>query len=155
MAHTGKFYRLHFRRDLGIDTRINAESYAKEYLVQLGDAKGTVGSNLAGRRIKCSAVDELTFIGAKWQSEWFVSNGHMVRYVLETSEATGWPDITTRLSIFDQTVGLLVAINATRVPRLPLGRIDGADIFTPPTHPPLLDKLGSRMSFLATFVGYT
>lgn len=154
MAHVGRFYQLHFRRDLSIDTGNNNRGYAHAYDVGWSDITGIVGGPMTGDFVRCNAVAETSFNGAKWESAIFPAGGHLIRYTVETSLATGWPRNSARITVTDLTVGTLLAVNCVRVVGDDLGLIEGTEIETSPSHPPLLDTIGPNVLCQMFAVGW-
>ena len=68
MAHKGKQYPVHFRRDFNLDVSTNNIGIAKGYSLACHDCSGSVGVVLSTRLVHCKAVDETTFQGLKYES---------------------------------------------------------------------------------------
>ena len=138
MAHIGRFWELHFRRDLGIDLTNNNRGLARAYTVGASGWGGTVGGPLTSSFIRCDAVDELTFNGALWRSPFQNIGGRLIMYELETSISAGYPDYIMKVTVIDLAVGILVANRALRIPRADMGFIEAKQNYTAPTHPTIL-----------------
>lgn len=154
MAHVGKFYELHFRRDLGTQIVRNAESFARRYDVGAAFLGGSVGNALVNGRFRCNAVDERSYSGAKWLSNFFPAGGRLVRYILDCSTPSGFPDTMMRVTVEDQSAGVLIAVDALRVENATYGFIEAKKITIPATHPLLLSTDGPNALFQMTFVGW-
>lgn len=154
MAHIGRFYELHFRRDYSIDVGNNDRGYARRYDTGCAFLTGTIGGPLTSIRVRCNPVDEKSFQGLKWESGFFPAGGHLVKYKIETSQATDFPRNSARITIIEITLGTLLAVNFVRIPRLNLGLIEGKEIYTSATNPPLLDTVGPNVLFQMFSVGW-
>jgi hypothetical protein len=154
MAHVGKFYPVHFRRDLGIDLNDNRAGYAKRYDVRMGSCSGTVGNVLDHLFLRCNPIDEKTFNGAKWQSSFIPAAGHLIRYTIEASSAVDYPRNSLRLTVEDQLLGMLAQFNAVRVVGRALNNVSGLELYAGPTHPELFNRAGVSWGFEAIAVGW-
>lgn len=88
MAHSGKIYPVHFRRDLNTNSRNNSTGFAKAYGLTSENAQGDVGSRLAGRRWLCIAVDERTYPGLHYVSDYQTIAGRDIRFELVGDQNT-------------------------------------------------------------------
>lgn len=138
MAHAGKYYPVHFRRDLNLNQSTNNFGLARAYAVRSSLYTGTVGVPLNSKRIICHAVDEPTFQFAKWESEWFTCGTRTVRWLLECSLAKGYPTELMRVQIFDQVIGLLGYSSIITANHLTYRNLAGAWVQASSTHPDLL-----------------
>jgi hypothetical protein len=152
MAHIGKNYRLHFRRDLGTGISNNNRSLAWSYTVGAADIGGTVGGPLTSMNVLVEPVDERTFNGAKWQSAYQTISGRQIRYVIECSTANGFPTNVCRVRVEDSLLGNLVEANAVRIQNQDYGFIEAKQLYSGPTHPALLSTNGPNILFQMRFV---
>jgi len=107
MAHVGKYYPVHFRRDLNLDLFSNTFGIARAYGCQSQHFTGSVGSALNSRRLIANAVDEPTFQLANWLSEYELVAGRQVRFNIESSVVFGFPQLLMRVAVEDQSLGIL------------------------------------------------
>jgi hypothetical protein len=149
VAHIGKDYELHFRRDLGTQIANNRNSFAKRYDVGAAFLGGSVGNALVNDLFRCNAFNEHTFNGATWQSNFFPAGGRLVRYVLECSLNSGFKETMLRVTVEDQIVGNLIVVDAIRNKNAGYATIEANDIVVPATHPLLLSTDGPNALFQA------
>jgi len=154
MAHVGRLYPLHFRRDLATDVFDNKKAFGKRYDVGAAFIGGTVGGPLTGMRIRVNPVDERTFNGAKWQSTYVPVSGHLIRYVIECSLSKGFPTNIVRVKVEDLSLGNLVEANALRSKNAGYGLIEAKQLYSGPTHPTLLSTDGPNILFQLFVVGW-
>lgn len=112
MAHSGKQYPVHFRRDFNINLTNFMFGYAKAYFFFWQAYAGDLGVAVGHQEFRCDAVDETSFNGLKWRSPVYVINGHQVYTELRTTVADGWDFIQQIAELWDLSHGLLVNVKA-------------------------------------------
>jgi len=105
VAHVGKIYRLHFRRDLSLQVSNNRNGLSFEYDVELIGVTGSIGSTLNTRTIRLHQTGPLDGSVAFWTSGDFVNTGHLLRYDLHTVLNGAHTGINIRLVITDSALG--------------------------------------------------
>lgn len=108
MAHTGKQYPVHFRRDFNINLQNYVLGYARAYFFFWQGYAGDLGVAVGHQEFRCDAVDETSFNGLKWRSPVYVLDGHQVYTELRTTVADGWDHIQQVAELWDLSHGLLV-----------------------------------------------
>lgn len=88
MAHSGKTYPVHFRRDLNINSTTNNTGWPRAFGLTSDNAFGTVGSNLLGHRWVCIARDEPTYPGLLYESEYITISGRDIMFRLVGDQTT-------------------------------------------------------------------
>lgn len=123
MAHVGKFYPVHFRRDLNLRVTNNRGGYARAYDAFANDKGGTVGVALNRKAMHCHAVDEKTFEFAKWTQPFQPIAGFNVRFTIVLTPTQGDVDVGPLLIIEERSLGVLA-----RYETLPSGAL-GYSVF--------------------------
>lgn len=105
MAHIGKNYPVHFRRDCNLGCKSNRVGYPKGFVIRTTPQPGLIGSNWNGRRFLCIAVNEDSLTELRWESEELNIVGRWVRCVcwLPISEVNEGPLV--RWEFFDRIKG--------------------------------------------------
>jgi hypothetical protein len=85
MAHVGKFYPVHFRRDLNLNISNNNAGYPRAYDCFANDKQGSLGLYLNRVPFHCHAVSERTFQFAKWDQDYQYVRGFYVKFTLTLS----------------------------------------------------------------------
>lgn len=155
MAHVGRYYRLHFRRDLATDVGNNNKAWARAYDVGAAFLSGTVGNLLVNSRFRVTAINERTFNGAMWQSNLLPLAGRLIRYQIECSSAAGFPLVMARVRVIDQTLGNLIEVNANRSDNANYQTVEAKRLYSGPSNPALLNTDGPNVLFQLFFVGWT
>ena len=107
MAHLGKVYPVHFRRDFNLNVQNNSVGFAKAYNHFFAGASGTIGVALQTKPLVCIAQDETTFAGMKWDSGWQPRAGYSVKFSCETTFPPGAADILVSGELREQVIGIL------------------------------------------------
>lgn len=107
MAHLGKVYPVHFRRDFNLNVTNNGAGFAKAYNCFFAGASGTIGAELRVKPLVCIAKDETTFAGMKWESNFEPRAGYYVKFVAATIFPPTPNDILIRGELTEQTLGSL------------------------------------------------
>lgn len=107
MAHAGKNYPVHFRRDWSLDVPNYNQAAGRGYRFIAGDTFGTVGLWLRSNLVDCIAYEETSFQGLKWRSHWTPAAGRSIRVQMETSIANGFPGFFWRGEVIDSVKGTI------------------------------------------------
>ncbi len=108
MAHRGKTYPVHFRRDWNLGVTNNSKGFAKGYYVFTPGGFGSLGAALKGKKFTCVTFDELTFSGLKWKSAKQSVGGVQMRCEMTTSIAQGFPIAVATGQIIADGIGVLI-----------------------------------------------
>lgn len=112
MAHTGKQYPVHFRRDFNYNLDNFVLGYARAYFVHWVQYFGSIADDVGRTEFRCDAIDETTFNGLMWKSGTYVVDGHQLYTVIRTTVSDGWPDNQCAFELWDLSHGLLVTAKA-------------------------------------------
>lgn len=144
MAHIGRFYPVHFRRDLNLDLTNNNRGYAKYYVAGCNGLAGIIGAYLVNNLVRCLAVEELTFKLAKWKSANIVHGGRTFHYELTVTTAMGFPDNAIRIEVIDHAFGMVLRKDVPRFPRQQFTLIDASLFGATAPNPTLLQVSSSN-----------
>jgi len=135
-----------------MDVGNNNRGYAHQYDVTAADLTGIVGSPLCAVAIRCTGVDEKTFDGCLWRSALTPVGGHLIYYELLVDISNGLPTKAIKVSVFDQTAGILIAADAPPRAPLDLAFLEARHVVTSPTHPTLLNTISTVVDFQCTAI---
>ena len=107
MAHVGKFYPVHFRRDLSLNLRQFDAKYARAYNTIVLQAEGTLGIKLNGKSLYVHEKDGPTFEMAKWESEFTTVAGRSVAWLAVIAPGVGDPETGPEWQLIDSVLGSL------------------------------------------------
>lgn len=107
MAHAGKAYPVHFRRDLNVNSVTNNEGWPRAFGLISSNGQGEVGLHLAGNRWVCIAQQEKTFHGLLYESQYITVNGHDVMFRLTGNQDTWDTSASMQGLLIDRVKGTL------------------------------------------------
>lgn len=107
MAHAGKRYPVHFRRDFNLNVTTNSVGIAKAYALTSQSGFGVVGQALPGKRFVCITRDETTFPGAIWESESQSVGGRDISILIVCDPAKVNSGIVAMLQMIDSSAGAI------------------------------------------------
>lgn len=112
MAHVGRDYPVHFRRDLNLVVTNNRRGYARAYDCFANDKSGSIGLALNRQAMHVHAVDETTFEFAKWTQDYQPVAGFNVKFTIELSPTKGDVYKGPSLEIRERSIGILATYSA-------------------------------------------
>lgn len=107
MAHTGKFYPVHFRRDLNYNCRTNNRGLPRAWKITFDNKGGTVGIALQGKTLYALAASERSFLYADWEGDFKPVAGRMIRLQFQITDIEGEVGKGPSLRIIDSVHGTL------------------------------------------------
>jgi len=105
MAHVGKLYPVHFRRDFSLDLTSYRFAMPKAFWLRSLQTSGVVGNLLFNKVLPCIEVNALTSINAEWESDVINLGGRMVHATINTKSGWPYPDQRLQFEIFDGIQG--------------------------------------------------
>jgi len=93
VAHSGKRYPVHFRRDFNLNSRTNNVGFGRGYRFSTQGCLGDVGLVLSHTALNCTDVDAKTFDGLKWESTPRTLGGRLVHVQIVIT----WDKVNKRL----------------------------------------------------------
>lgn len=108
MAHLGKLYPVHFRRDWSTQLRSYRSAFARRYVLLFDDSAGTIGSHVDDARPLFVAVDERTRDVPRWEVAPTNINGRIVTGFIECTQVNIQGEMEWRCEMFDSVQGSLV-----------------------------------------------
>jgi len=105
MAHVGKLYPVHFRRDFSLDLTSYRFAMPKAFWLRSFQTSGVVGNLLSNKVLPCIEVNALTSVNAEWQSDVINLGGRMVHATINTISGWNTPTRILEAEIFDAVQG--------------------------------------------------
>lgn len=105
MAHLGKDYPVHFRRDWSPDVGNYRIAHARDYFFICRSASGTIGGSLPVAGIRCKAFNERTADVPEWRSAPTNVNGRSVTVIITLTSLQPSNVMGNRIEIFDAIQG--------------------------------------------------
>ena len=105
MAHLGKFYPVHLRRDFSVDLTTYRAAMAKSYWLRSFQTTGVVGNELANKVLALTEANALTSLAAEWESQAVNIGGRIVHATMRTKLPWSDPSRIIEFEIFDSIQG--------------------------------------------------
>lgn len=142
MAHSGRFYPVHFRRDFNLNLMSNNSGFPKGFIFDGTSLTGSIGHYLDLHSVLCPARDEVVLPTPFWQSD-ATPGGGRTFYIQVTSAIDGISGITTlRGSVFDSVAGEIGRFSGPRKSQVSYGVWGGEWSRTFVPRPDLLAPVG-------------
>lgn len=148
MAHKGKYWPVHFRRDMTLNCGTSWQRFAASYYLTPRGLLGSLGSALNGRRINCINQSQPTPDSLAWSSNNFLITGATVyaRIVMEIQPYTpgNHQFNSMRYELLEASGVLLFARQYFSYPELPTYGLSMSEFANTTTStPPLIFDTGA------------
>lgn len=105
MAHLGKNYPVHLRRDWAPDVSNFNAAHARDYMFTSRSSSGTIGGSIPNSGIRCKAYNERTLDVPEWRSAPTNVNGRSVIIVAKLTTRHPLGFMQNHVEVFDAIQG--------------------------------------------------
>lgn len=105
MAHAGKYYPLHLRRDWAPDLTNFSRAHAKDYYLFSPSSFGTIGDHLSHNELRAREYLPVVSEPPEWRSDWTLVNGRLVRIIVKLTSVHPLGFMGNSFEIFDSVQG--------------------------------------------------